>query len=133
MALKQVMIHSIRYAEANGKWVTILKGKDREEYFPIYMNASQANIIKRELIPGRLADPDNFERFLIGKDITGYDLESVLIDEQDGYIRAKLVFRADGSTVNLECPVAGAIALAYRKNAEIFAEESSFFKTEITE
>lgn len=93
MALKQVMIHSVRYAVANGKWVTILKGKDREEYFPIYMNASQANIIKRELIPSRFADQDKYEQFLTGEDITGYDLESVLIDEQDGNIRAKLVFR----------------------------------------
>lgn len=127
MAYKEVMIDSVRYAEVNGNWVTILKRKDADEYFPIYMSASQANIIKRELIPGRFGDLWGYERFLVGRDITGYDLESLVIDEPDGNIRARLLLRKGDSIMEIECPVAGAIALAFRKKARIFADEDSFY------
>ncbi len=133
MAQKEVMIDSVRYAEINGKWVTILKRKDADEYFPIYMNASQANIIKRELIPGQFGNLWGYERFLIGRDISGHDLGSLIIDEPDGNIRTRLVFQKDKSTMETECPVAGAIALAYRKKARIYVEESSFYNTGDTE
>jgi len=127
MAYKEVMIDSVRYAEVNGNWVTILKRKDADEYFPIYMSASQANIIKKELIPGRFGDLWGYERFLIGRDISGHDLGSLIIDEPDGNIRARLVFQKDNSIMEIECPVAGAIALAFRKKARIFADEDSFY------
>ena len=42
MAHKEVTIDSVRHAIVTGKWVTILKRMDADEYFPIYMNASQA-------------------------------------------------------------------------------------------
>ena len=129
MAYKEVMIDSVRYAEVNGNWVTILKRKDADEYFPIYMSASQANIIKKELIPGRFGVLWGYERFLIGRDISGHDLGSLIIDEPDGNIRARLVFQKDNSTMETECPVAGAIALAHRKKARICVDESSFYKT----
>lgn len=127
MANVEVMIDSVRFASANGKWVTILKRKDANEYFPIYMNASQANIVKRELIPGRFGDLWGYERFLVGKNITGHDLESLVIDEPDGNVRARLLFRKGDSVMELECPVAGAIALAVRRRARIFADEDSFY------
>ena len=127
MANVEVMIDSVRFASANGKWVTILKRKDANEYFPIYMNASQANIVKRELIPGRFGDLWGYERFLVGKNITGHDLESLVIDEPDGNVRARLLFRKGDSVMELECPVAGAIALAVRRRASIFADEDSFY------
>jgi bifunctional DNase/RNase len=129
MAYKGVKIDSVRYAQISRKWVTILKRIDRDEYFPIYMNASQANVVKRELIPGRFGDLWGYERFLTGKDITGYVLESLIIDEPDGNLRARLVFRKGDSIMETECPVAGAIALAFRRNARIFADEDSFYTT----
>lgn len=46
MTVVEMEIDSVRHAVFNGKWVTILKRKDADEYFPIFMNASQANIIK---------------------------------------------------------------------------------------
>ena len=127
MVYKEVMINSVRYAEVNGKWVTILKRKDADEYFPIYMSASQASIIKRELIPGRFGDLYGYEQFLVGRDITGYDLESLIIDEPDGNVRARLLFTKGDSIMEIECPVARAIALAFRKKARIFADEDSFY------
>jgi bifunctional DNase/RNase len=127
MAQKEVTIHSVRYAEANGKWVTILKDIEAAEYLPIYMSASQANIIKRELIPDQFGDLWGYERFLVGRDITGYDLESLIIDEPDGNVRARLLFRKGDSIMEIECPVAGAIALAFRRKAMIFADEDSFY------
>jgi len=127
MAHKEVTIDSVRHAIVNGKWVTILKRIDADEYFPIYMNASQANIIKRELIPGRFGDLWGYERFLLGKNTNGYDLESLVIDEPDGNVRARLLLRKGDSIMEIECPVAGAIALAFRKKARIFADEDSFY------
>jgi len=133
MTYKEAMIDSVRYAEVNGKWVTILKRKDADEYFPIYMSASQANIIKKELIPGRFGNLWGYEKFIIGRDISGHDLGSVIIDEPDGNIRARLVFHKENSPMEIECPVAGAIALAYKKKARIYVEESSFYNTGDTE
>ena len=127
MAYKEVKIDSVRYAEINGKWVTILKRKDADEYFPIYMSASQANIIKKELTFNRFDEPYNYERFLVGKNITGYDLESLVVDEPDGNVRARLLFLKGDNTMETECPVAGAIALAFRRNARVFADEDSFY------
>jgi bifunctional DNase/RNase len=127
MAYKEVTIDSVRYAEVNGKWVTILKRKDADEYFPIYMSASKANIIKRELIPGRFGDLWGYERFLVGRDITEYNLESLTIDEPDGNVRARLLFTKGDSIMEIECPVAGAIALAFRRKVRIFADEDSFY------
>lgn len=129
MEYKEVMINSVRHAKLKGKWVTILQRKDADEYFPIYMSASHANIIKRELIPGRFGDQGGYEKFLIGRDISGQDLGSLIIDEPDGNVRARLVFRKVNSIMETESPVAGAIALAYRKRAKIYVEESSFYKT----
>jgi len=126
MESKEVTIDSVRYAEANGKWVTILKNKYKAEYFPIYMNASEANIIKKELIPGWFGDLWGYERFLVGRDVRGYHLASLIIDEPGGIIRARLVFRKDYMTMETECPIAGAIALAYRKQVKIIIAESSF-------
>lgn len=126
MAYKEVMIDSMRHAEFNKKWVTILKRKDADKYFLICMNASQANIIKNELIPGPFGHLWGYEKFIIGRDISGYDLRSIIIDEPGGKIRARLVQNKDNSTMEVECPVAGAIALAYRKEVGIYVEESSF-------
>lgn len=127
MAYKEVTIDSVRHGEMHGKRLVILKRKDADEYFLIYMNASQSNIIKRELIGGRFKDQPEYERFLAGKDTIGYDLESLLIDEPEGNIRARLLFRKGDSVMELECPVAGAIALAVRRHARIFADEDSFY------
>ena len=132
MAYKEVQVNSVRYAQVNGKWVTILKRKDTDEYFPIYMSASHANIIKKELVPSRFGNLWGYERFLVGRDVSGYDLESLVIDEPDGNVSAKLVFRKGNSTMETECPVAGAIALAFRKNARVFVQESSFYTAGMT-
>ncbi len=129
MEYKEVMINSVRHAKLKGKWVTILQRKDADEYFPIYMSASHANIIKRELIPSQFGDLGGYEKFLIGRDISGQDLGSLIIDEPDGNVRARLVFQKVNSIMETESPVAGAIALAYRKRVKIYVEESSFYKT----
>ena len=80
-----------------------------------------------KLIPGRFGDLWGYERFLLGKNTNGYDLESLVIDEPDGNIRARLLLRKGDSIMEIECPVAGAIALAFRKKARIFADEDSFY------
>ena len=45
MAYKEAELNSLKYAIANGEWMTILKRKDAEAYFPIYMDATQAGRI----------------------------------------------------------------------------------------
>jgi bifunctional DNase/RNase len=126
MESEEVIIDSVRYAEACGKWVTILKNKHKAEYFPIYMNASEANIIKKELVPGWFGDLWGYERFLVGRDVSGYHLDLIIIDEPGGILRAKLLFRKNDIVMEIECPIAGAIALAYRKQVKIIIAESSF-------
>lgn len=127
MVYKEAMIDSVRYASINGKWVTILRRKDADDYFPIYMSAGYANLIKKELIHTQSNDPEPFEHFLTGEDIKGYDLKYLLIDEPEGNIRARLLFEKGYSLKEIECPIAGAVAMAFRKNARIFTDQDSFF------
>jgi bifunctional DNase/RNase len=129
MIYKEAMIDSVRYASINGKWVTILKRTEADDYLPIYMNAGYANLIRNELIVNQHDDAELFERFIVGEDVSGWELKYLLIDEVEGKIRARLLFEKGGSLKEIECPIAGAIALAFRKNARIIADQDIFYSS----
>lgn len=127
MAFTEVTIDSVRLASISGEWVVILKRKGSEQYLPIYMGPSQADILKRELVGSRFPEPEIYERFLTGNDIAGTNLESVVVEEsKNGVFQAKLLLTESGDSLKLDCPVAVALALGFRKKARILVDESSF-------
>jgi bifunctional DNase/RNase len=125
MAYKEAMIDSVRFDIANSQWMTILKRKDSDSYFPLYISATQAGVIMKAVTPGH-GFLWIYEKFLIGQDVGEYDLASLMIDEPDGNVRARLMFRKDTTDLEVDCVIDGALALAFRKKARIFADESSF-------
>ena len=133
MASKEVTIDSVRLSLISGEWVTILKEKGTEQYLPIYMGPSQASIVKRALIGARFPELKVYEQFLAGTDVAGSALESLVIDgPENSVFHAKLLLTEGGNSFEIGCPVAGALALAYRRNAHILVDETTFHKAGIT-
>ena len=133
MISKEVTIDSMRTSLMSNKRVIILKGKDTEQYLPIYMGPSQANILKRELMGIRFYEPRVYEQFLAGTDISGSVLESVIIDgPENRAFHAKLLLTEGGNSFEMDCSVAAALALGFRRNASILVDETTFHKAGIT-
>ena len=132
MVLKAVTIDSVRSALMKGEWVIILKGECTEQYLPIYVGPSQANIVKRELMGIRFFEAEIYERFLAGYNMAGSNLESVVVEwSRNGHFHAKLLLKVRGECIKMDCPVAGALALAFRRRARILVDESIFQKVGI--
>ena len=127
MASKEVTTDSVRLASISGEWVIILKGKGAEQYLPIYVGPSQANIVKRELMGARFPEPKIYDNFLAGNDIAGSNLESVVVEcSKNGDFHAKLLLVEGSKSFEMDCPVAGALALGFRRRVRILVDESSF-------
>ncbi len=132
MVLREVTIDSVRSALMSGEWVIILKGVGTEQYLPIYVGQSQANIVKRELMGIRFSESETYERFLAVDNIAESNLESVVVEwSPNGHFGAKLLLNRRGEFVKMDCPVAGALALAFRRRARILVKESSFHEAGI--
>ena len=125
MAQIEVTIDSVRLSSMSGEWVVGLKEKGTEQYLPIYMGPSQANIVKRELIGARFPEPEDYECFLVGTDVTNFVLASVTVNGfEDDTFYTKLLLSQNEESFEVDCQVAGALALAVRRKAPIFAEEA---------
>lgn len=133
MAQVEVTIDSIRRALLRQKWSVILKQRGAERYLLIYMGPSQANIVRSQIVGPRFPEPEVYERFLTGADIAKATLESVTVNgPEKNQFRAKLRLTECGKSLEIDCPVAGALALALRRNAHIFVDEIAFDKVGIT-
>jgi bifunctional DNase/RNase len=129
MALKECTIESVRRFLRIGEWIILLRDKDKEQYLPICIGQNQANIVKRELIHDYkyYYESKYYERFLAGTDIFMSTLESVVVSiPQDLLFSAKLVIKESGESHEIDCPVAGALALAFRREAKILVDETTF-------
>ena len=45
----EMIVDSLRRSPANQCWVIVLKAKVAERYLPIYVGASQADVVRQEL------------------------------------------------------------------------------------
>jgi bifunctional DNase/RNase len=133
MAQVEVTIDSIRRAMLRQEWSVILKQRGAERYLLIYMGPSQANIVRSQIVDPRFPEPEVYERFLVGADIAKATLESVTVKvAEKSLFRARLRLTERGESLEMDCPVAGALALAFRRNAHIFVDETTFDKVGIT-
>lgn len=133
MTQVEVTIDSIRRAILRREWSVIPKQVGAERYLLIYMGSSQANIVRSQIIGPRFPESEVYERFLAGVDISKAALESVTVDgpEKDLF-RAKLWLTERGECLEMDCPVAGALALALRRSTRILVDEIAFDKVGIT-
>ena len=72
-----------------------------------------------------MPESENYECFLAGEDISAFALQSVIV-KQSGHegFGANLSLTRAGKSFEIDCPIAGALALAVRRNAPIVAHES---------
>jgi len=81
------------------------------------------------LIGGQFPENEIYEYFLAGRDMEGSELESVAIDgPEKSYFHAKLFLSQDGNSLLVDCPVVGALALGFRREARILVDERSFLE-----
>lgn len=135
MTLKECTIDSVRKNLRNREWIILLKDKDREQYLPICIGQNQANIVKRALVHDYKCHYEirHYEHFLAGADIFLSTLESVIVSmPQDLLFRAKLLIKESGKSYEFDCPVAGALTLAFRRKAKILVDETTFQKAGIS-
>ena len=126
MVLREFTIDSVRSSLMSGEWVIILKRESTEQYLPIYVGPSQANIVKRELMGIRFSESEIYERFLAGDNLAESNLESIVVEwSPNGHFDAKLLLNRRGEFVKMDCPVVGALALAFRRRARILVEENN--------
>ena len=105
------------------EWLVILKQRGAERYLLIYIGPSQANIVRSQIVGPRFPEPEVYERFLAGDDIAKATLESATVKgAEKSLFRAKLRLTERGKSLETDCPVAGALALALRGNAHIFVD-----------
>ena len=132
MAEVEMLIDSLRQSPVNHQWVVILKEILAEQYLPVYIGSTQADVIKRELTDFRLSRPLGDP---ISKDIKtiGSKIGSVKIDKfEDNKFSAKLVLVTPSKPYEVDCPVAKALAIAVRAEVPVFADEAMLNKAAIT-
>ena len=80
----------------------------------------------------RFSESEIYEGFLAGNNIAESNLESVVVEwSPNGHFDTKLLLNRRGEFVKMDCPIAGALALAFRRRARILVEESSFHEAGI--
>jgi bifunctional DNase/RNase len=117
MTIVEMVVDSLRWSPAKQSWVLILKAKMAERYLPIYVGASQADIVRQELqdwSPPEHAAVDSYES----------EVKSVIIDRFDNNtFGAKLRVVSKAGTREIDCPPAAAVATALRDKAPVFVDE----------
>jgi bifunctional DNase/RNase len=132
-----VTVDAVRHAGLRDMWALILKEKIPEEYapvgryLPIWISPPQADIVIGELLqrPDKSGAPDVF---LAGIGTTESGVKSTTIHLEDETFYAKLQFSHQGEVGEVECPIAVAIALAFKAGASIFVDETTWDKAALT-
>jgi bifunctional DNase/RNase len=132
-----VTIDAVRQAGLRDLWALILREKVSEEcpavarYLPIWISQPQADIITGELIqrPNKSRAPDDF---LAGINTTESGVKSTTIHLKDETFYATLQFSHHGAIQEVECPIAVAVALAFKARASILVGECTWDKAALT-
>ena len=133
MAEIEMGIDSVRQSPVNHQWVVILKEKLAEQYLPVYIGSSQADIIKRELMDIRPLKPLTRNLVCGEIDAVNSEVKAVKLDKFDNNVfSAKLVMAASGKSHEVACPPAEALAIAARTKAPIFTDEIILSKAGIS-
>lgn len=123
MAQVEMTIDSVRRGLLGNQHVVILKEKLAERYLPIYIDPSQADVIKRELMEIGSPRPAHFDLSLDGVDIENFKPVSVIINRfEDNIFYAKLLLKNGNESREVECLPAEALAFGIRKGLPILVE-----------
>ncbi len=127
MAQVEMEIEGVRVVLYKYERVINLKEKAGERYLPIWIDASQGDVIA---LVRNLEDMLRHERLrhefeLFGEDLVSSKIESVTINQSESNaFHTKLVVSKYGRSREVDCPVAKAIAIAMLRKAPIFVDEA---------
>ena len=124
MAQIEMIIDSVRQNSTTDEGAIILKEKGAERYLPIYAGSPQASLVAKQLQGVGVSELEDVLS-LTRIDINKSKVESVIINRfEDDTFYAKLLLSQNEESFEVDCQVAGALALAVRRKAPIFAEEA---------
>ena len=139
MAKVEVRVDLIRQPLFDPKlefpWVLLLKDKSSESYLPVYISKRQGDFIQKLLLDD---DPIQLESVfddlaLPVEQMSKGTLESIEIEPAVGNnFQAELILACDdkpGNTIQVDLPVANAVALSFITKVPVFVEESMLVDT----
>jgi len=128
MAQVETTIDSIRVGAFSPERTIILREKGPENYLPLWVNPSQADILADQLQgrPDKSVDPD---LFLANINAADSDIKGVTIHLENNTFYAKILLSRHDESYEVRCPIGIALTLACRVEAPILVEEALFEKT----
>jgi len=127
MAQVETTIDSIRVGAFSPERTIILREKGPENYLPLWVNPSQADILADQLQgrPDKSVDPD---LFLANINAADSDIKGVTIHLENNTFYAKLLLSRHDEPYEVRCPMGIALTLTCRVKAPILVDEVLFDK-----
>ena len=122
MADIELTIDALRQAAASNNWVVILREKGGERYLPIWIESSQAEIIRRKMT-GSPSGNDNDLLFKATATICKFEIKAVRICKKTDVFSAYLVADNTATPLQCNCPLEEGLAFALRLGLPIIAGE----------
>ncbi len=139
MADVEVKVDSIRQAflrrNIECPWLVILKSKSSDNYLPIHIIKTQAELIQRLLLDDEPMDLESLINSLSlpVKQMSKGILESIIIESiEENRYQAKLILKPNDkadNVIQVALPVGNAIALSFITKAPIFVDEALLVHT----
>jgi|WetSurMetagenome_2_1015567.scaffolds.fasta_scaffold18202_5 uncharacterized protein len=128
---QRVHVHGLMVDPIKEMPILVLKGDEDGRILPIWIGHFEANAIALHLEGIHVPRPMTHDLLGLVLDQAGYTVQRVLIrDLVDHTYFADLVLRSEGGEVTVDARPSDAVALAIRKGAEIFVEESLYAKAD---
>lgn len=121
------MIDAIRIADVCPERTLVLKEKGKDNYLPIWINPTQAEI-RAALLQGLPYKNVILDNFLADNNAGDADVRCATIYHEDNTFYASLLLSRHGRPYGIRCPIGIALALAVRAGAPILVDEAVFDK-----
>ena len=108
-----------------GPQIMILKEKDGDRYFPIFIGNYEVHILEQSVKGIETTRPLTHDLVLNVVDDLGGTLTGVLVDslKQDTFYGKLLVRNGDGDTIRIDSRPSDAIVLAVKRRVPIYVEQ----------
>jgi len=125
MAEVETTIDSIRCTTARPERIIVLKQKGAENYLPIWVSSSQADILAAQIQGQPSTAPD---LFLANINAADSNIRSVIIHLENDTFYAQLQLHQQDKLNEAKCPIGIALTLAFRAGPPILVDEMLFDK-----
>ncbi len=133
MMLIEMDLVEIQISGENGPQILILKEKDGDRYFPIYIGSYEAAILDQTVRGMETARPLTHDLVLNVVDGLGGELTGIMVDElrEETFIGKLMVRISSGETVRIDTRPSDAIVLAMKRRVPIYVAEEVLAATNL--